>query len=197
MQARALDPSVEFEPQGVANVLWALAKMGTSVEPALLEAMLTRATAMDHFNLQERLNLLWALAVLGDCDRAAELLDSWSECLAEEPFSHVAQLPQIHQVLLTCELDGVDTPAVQAIREQLGAAALEAFRDAGSRPSRMQIRVAKSLRKAFPEADVDEEVVDERSGYDIDIVVRMHGERWAVEVDGPWHFVKGTVCLTH
>ena len=41
---------------------------------------------------------------------------------------------------------------------------------------------------------MDEEVVDERSGYDIDIVVRMHGERWAVEVDGPSHFVKGTVC---
>jgi len=61
-----------------------------------------------------------------------------------------------------------------------------AFRAAGAQPSRLQRDVAKAL--ASLGAPVQEEKVLEE-GYRLDLVVDWRGERLAVEVDGPSHFV--------
>jgi len=58
----------KFNPQNVANVLWALATMGERLDRGLLEAMQRRATATaGEFNPQEVANVLWALATMEDC----------------------------------------------------------------------------------------------------------------------------------
>ena len=64
----------------------------------------------------------------------------------------------------------------------------------------MQAGVAKQLRRLFPELKIEEEYEDARSGYSIDIRAERSGARkgtglgagrvWAVEVDGPSHFLK-------
>jgi hypothetical protein len=64
--ARAVATAGDFDPQGVANLLWALATMGSKPDARLLEAMQGRATATaDDFKPQEVANLLWALATMG------------------------------------------------------------------------------------------------------------------------------------
>jgi hypothetical protein len=62
--------------------------------------------------------------------------------------------------------------------------------------------VAKQLRRLFPELKVEEEFEDPKSGYSIDIRAERSGAGnasdggagggrvWAVEVDGPTHFLK-------
>ena len=66
----------------------------------------------------------------------------------------------------------------------------------------VQADVAKHLRRLFPELTVEEEYEDPKSGYSIDIRVERSGAinvsdgrsgagmEWAVEVDGPMHFLK-------
>ena len=66
----------------------------------------------------------------------------------------------------------------------------------------LQADVAKQLRRLFPELKVDEEYEDPKSGYSIDIRAERSeagnasdmgsgaGRVWAVEVDGPTHFLK-------
>ena len=66
----------------------------------------------------------------------------------------------------------------------------------------MQADVAKQLRRLFPTLKVEEEYEDPKSGYRIDTRaegsgawnasegVSGEGRVWAVEVDGPTHFLK-------
>ena len=66
----------------------------------------------------------------------------------------------------------------------------------------MQADVAKQLRRSFPELKVEEEYEDPQSGYSIDNRAERSGAGnasgrgvgagtvWAVEVDGPTHFLK-------
>ena len=66
----------------------------------------------------------------------------------------------------------------------------------------MQANVAKQLRRLFPELKIKEEYEDVRSGYRMDIRAERcgagnasdtgsgAGRVWAVEVDGPTHFLK-------
>jgi len=71
-----------------------------------------------------------------------------------------------------------------------GAAVLarcdSAFRSAEAQPSRLQSDVAKALA-SLGAAVQKEKVLNE--GYSLDLVVDWRGERLAVEVDGPSHFV--------
>ena len=66
----------------------------------------------------------------------------------------------------------------------------------------MQANVAKQLRRLFPELKIEEEYEDPKSGFSIDIWAESRWDRdesdtgegagrvWAVEVDGPTHFLK-------
>jgi hypothetical protein len=47
MQGRAMAVAGEFDPQAVANTVWALDTMGVTPEAGLLRAMQGRATAPD------------------------------------------------------------------------------------------------------------------------------------------------------
>jgi hypothetical protein len=66
LMAKATPVSQSFDPQAVANTVWALATMGVTPEAGLLRAMQGRATALaGEFNPQAVANTVWALATMG------------------------------------------------------------------------------------------------------------------------------------
>jgi nicotinamidase-related amidase len=66
LMAKATTVSQSFEPQHVANTVWALATMGVTPDAGLLRAMQVRATAVaGEFNPQNVANTLSALAKMG------------------------------------------------------------------------------------------------------------------------------------
>ena len=88
------------------------------------------------------------------------------------------------------------------MKEELGGAFRQAFGLLPPCPSRTQADVAKQLRKSLPELEFEQEFVDPTSGYSIDIWAERsgagsvlgkgsrEGKGWAVEVDGPTHFLQ-------
>ena len=67
LQRRAMATVVDFNPQEVSNVLWAMAKMGERVDRGLLEALQRRATvSAGEYKPQNVANVLWALATMGE-----------------------------------------------------------------------------------------------------------------------------------
>jgi hypothetical protein len=175
MQRRATATVGEFNPQGVANVLWALAVMGESYLDGTLDIFIDRSAA----------------GVLDVCHQ----LD-------------VEGKSQLHQWLLSCDLGliaGASLPSgVARVKEEMGEACLQAFLGQGTRYSRLQRDVAAALRRVVSEVEIEEEYRDARSGYSIDVLVRRGlaagstfgggsleepAGDWAVEVDGPFHFL--------
>jgi hypothetical protein len=63
---RATDISGNFNPQNVANLMWAVATLGLEPDAVLISNMCGRAaTISGDFNPQDVTNLMWALAKLG------------------------------------------------------------------------------------------------------------------------------------
>ncbi|KAJ1488555.1 hypothetical protein T484DRAFT_3613363 [Baffinella frigidus] len=212
MQQRAGATVEGFIPQNVANLLWALATMGEKVDRGLLEAMVVHAEATaGEFEPQNVANVLWALAVMDDVvDKdLAVRVDRLAPRILElrDQFTDVGK-PQLHQWLLSCELGlapGASLPkGVARVKQEMGEECLEAFSRRGTRESRLQRDVVASLRSAGLEVEIEEEYRDARSGYSIDVLVRRRSAAggtggakspdepaalWAVEVDGPSHFL--------
>ncbi|KAJ1488554.1 hypothetical protein T484DRAFT_1782771 [Baffinella frigidus] len=204
MQNRATANAGEFNPQAISNLLWALATMGAKADQGLLEAMQRRATAtVGEFNPQTVSNVLWALAVMGDSldGSLAVLVDLLAARILElrDQFTDVGKL-QLHQWLLSCELglaSGASLPkGVARVKQEMGAECLETFSLQATRESQLQQEVAAAVRSAGLEVEIEEEYRDARSGYSINVLVRRlsaagstGGAEWAVEVDGPFHFL--------
>jgi hypothetical protein len=201
MQRGATATAGEFKPQHIANMMWALATMGEKADRGVLEAIGVRAiVTVGEFNAQDVTNVLWALAVMG------EVVDGFPEALINLFAAYVLEFrnllefmekAQIHQWLLSCELDkvsGASIPSgVARVKQELGEECLQAFTGQATRESRLQRDVAAELRKVLSEVDMEEEYRDARSGYSIDMLVRRRSAagstEWAVEVDGPSHFL--------
>jgi len=213
MQGQATATAREFKPQNVANVLWALATMGEKADRKILEAMLNQATATaGEFNPQNVANVLWALAVMDDVSYqdTAVLIDRLAARILDlrDQFD-IQGITQLHQWLLSCELglaSGASLPeSVARMKQEMGEACLQAFSGRSTRDSQLQRDVAAALRSAVSEVEIEEEYRDARSGYSIDVVVRRRSAAgtsggakvleepaavWAVEVDGPSHFLE-------
>ena len=212
MQRRATATAGCFKPQEVSNVLWALATMGERADRALLEAVATHATAtVAVFHPQDVANLLWALTVMGEGVNGVlgVLIDRLAARVLELHDQLTVQCKsQLHQWLVSCELDlvsGTSLPSgVARVKQEMGEECLQAFSGQTTCDSRLQREVAAALRRAVPELEIGEEYSDARSGYSIDVLVRRRSAagsssgsespvkpfgEWAVEVDGPTHFL--------
>ena len=65
LERRAEAVSAQFNSQGVANTVWALATMGREPEERMMLALERRAEAVSgEFNAQEIANTIWALATM-------------------------------------------------------------------------------------------------------------------------------------
>jgi len=176
----------EFTPQGLANTGWAFATAGRPA-PALFEAIAEEASGrVREFTPQALANTAWAYAASDHLAAESSLFDQRfarrCDALAHE--FNTQGLCQLHQWRLWYECE-------RGCSNGLPGAALLARCDAAFRVSevtvsRFQRQVAETLVSLG--ASVQEEIVLEE-GYSLDLVVDWRGERLAVEVDGPWHFV--------
>ena len=147
---------------------------------------------------------MWALAVMGQCYSFAidKLVDRLCSIIRDEPL-HKKQLMQVHQYILSCQLDGDSTReslALQPLRDKICDEAAKAFAATPSVSSKMQDAVVRSLQATFPGVVTREEAVDGRSGYDLDALLDAAAvpglapaaatKQWVLEVDGPSHFLR-------
>jgi hypothetical protein len=155
--------------------------------------------------------VLWALTVMGeDRDGVMDvLIDCFSARVLElRDTLTVQDKRQLHQWLLSYGLDlmsGASLPSgVARVKQEMGEECSQAFSRDEGHPSQLQQEVATALRGYVPVLEIEEEYRDARSGYSIDVLVRRRSAAgsssgsespvkpyggWAVEVDGPTHFL--------
>ena len=178
----------DFNPQQLSNTAWAFAEAGHAPQ-ALFGAIAAEVVrrGLDGFNEQDLSTMAWAFAVV-DPPSADELFGTMifvTRCaLLEASVSHEV-LFQLHQWSLWREERGARWPGLpNSLREACRAA----FVADGETISQLQRDVVRGLRSyGF---QVKDEHRCKITGYTIDALVTLNnGERIAVEVDGPCHFV--------
>jgi hypothetical protein len=204
-----------FNAQDVANTLWAYATIGRAPGSVLMRELEGRAEAVaGTFKAQEVANSLWSacvFAILRAVEGESRLIHTLSQrlvSLGDAACFNTTELSQLHQYFLWCSME--PRFGVEAIKEMqsLKEACRSAFETSATSPSATQQQVSETLRHMG--LWVEDEVRCPKSGYSIDMHVvafhpqaaddsgrRMGGERssstgtWAVEFDGPSHFLTG------
>jgi hypothetical protein len=198
-----------FNAQDVANTLWAYATMGRAPGAGLMRVLEGRAEAWAGlFNAQDVANTLWAACVLSTFRSPEEQirlvltvvqrLVSLGNSLGKTVCLNTAQLCQLYQFFVWCTLE--PRLGVEAINDMqsLKETCRSAFEGTQTNPSAAQQRVSKTLRDMGLSVEVEARCP--KSGYSIDMLVHVHdsaqtgGERssgrtWALEFDGPSHFL--------
>ena len=158
----------------------------------LTAAMSGRAVAQCwEIKPQDVSNLMWALVVLGLEDQVNAFRVFMDHCNSFSFDDADLVLPQLHQVFLCMEL-GHFTCSVSSSTQctELAKRCRTAFERGQQSVSLLQQSVGRRLRGMG--LFFTEEVLEQRTGYSIDFEVRPGGScRWALEVDGPSHFVHG------
>ncbi|KAG1677590.1 hypothetical protein FOA52_014488 [Chlamydomonas sp. UWO 241] len=177
----------DFNPQNLANTVWALATLG-HYDGAFMAALLKAATPqLRTFNPQNVSNTLWALAVLGHIDDAfmAAPLQQAAGIVRD---LNAEQLFQLFQCILWLE----DQHSDVAVPAQLAAACKTAWMEerADARPSRTQLEVLAVVRQLPGCSGATSGQATDDGLFCIDIAVNLpDGSRLAVEVNGPTHFL--------
>jgi len=177
----------EFNPQALANMAWAFATTGHAA-PALFDAIAGEAAGrVREFKPQALANTAWAYAASDHLAVESSLFDERfarrCDALAHE-FNR-KDLCQLHQWRLWYASERACSVGVPG--DALMARCAVAFRATKAQPSHFQRQVAQMLVSLG--ASVQEEVML-GEGYSLDLVIDWRGERLAVEVDGPSHFVE-------
>ena len=194
-----------FDGQDVANTLWAYAVFGRKPGAKLSRVLEGQAEALaGTFNAQNVANTLWAACVFATF-RPVEEESRWMQTLSQRLLSigetgcfNSCELCQLHQFFLWFSLE--PRLGVEAINDMrsLKAACRSAFECREYVPSATQQQVSETLR--ILGLSVEDEARCPKSGYSIDMLVHdsaleIGGERsrwggpWAVEFDGPSHFL--------
>ena len=197
-----------FEPQDIANTLWALATAGVQMPASLVESLSKRAesTARD-FNPQAIANTLWASDV-GDAlsvdwilslPLVRHLLRLVLEGQSTLSYLNLMQLHQFFSsikcgIFCADELREIfDDDEIKVVVEQCRSTFIQQS-DAGSSVSRLQKDVAHTVRSVFgghPDVKVSEEqVLEHACGYSVDIQLIGWQQKVVLEVDGPSHFLR-------
>ena len=177
-----------FNPQDLSNTAWAFATAGHA-SPELFNVISAEALRrrLSGFDEQDLCNIAWAFAVFNpSC--ADELFGSTifvTRCARLDPSFSRPCLAQLHQWSIWCDEHGTTWPRLP---ESLQQACRDAFTAQEATLSQLQSDVVREIRSRG--ARVKEEHRCEASGYSIDALVTLNdGERVAVEVDGPSHFI--------
>ena len=209
LEGRAEAVAGTIHAQGVANTLWAYATLGRVPGKGLMRELEGRAEEVaETFNAQGVVNMLWAASVFSTLCASQEER-RWVQVVAQRLVSlskpecfKLDGLHQLHQFFVWCRLEekqGVgwcrqvlnDVPA-------LPDACREAFVRTEATASATQRQVSQTLVRMGLSVEVEARCPT--SGYSIDMLVHdsavaMGGERsngggkWAVEYDGPSHFL--------
>jgi len=179
--------------------------MGREPRAGLMRELEGRAEALaGTLKAQDVANMLWAACVFsflfdpGQGWRWVHTLGQRLVSLGEAASFNTAQLCQVHQFFVSCSVEPrLRMEAINDMRS-LKETCREAFVCAKAAPSGTQQQVSETLRHMG--MSVEDEVRCPKSGYSIDMMVHdsgrgMGGERnsstgtWAVEFDGPSHFL--------
>ena len=205
LEGRAETEAGTFNAQDVANTLWAYATMGREPGAGLMRGLEGQAEALvSTFNAQDVANTLWAVCViciLSASQQASSIVHVVAHRLVSPGLSaslNFANLSQLHQVFVWCRVEG--KLHVEALNDlpSLKDECRRVFLSSETDPSGTQNQVSKTLRDMG--LSVQDEFLCPMSGYSIDMLVRdpkltMGGESgssggvWAVEFDGPQHFL--------
>jgi hypothetical protein len=209
----------EFWPQSLSNIIWAYATAGQSHPLLFQKLAVVAISRRNEFNSQNIANLLWAYATVGIIDRhlitsfapAVKLVLSqcnsqnvaniaWAYAVANvndpslfnSDFMIALQakangfvpenLSQLHQWQLWQDeiKSGINLPP--ALCEKC----CQAFVSESYQSSNLQDDVISVLSSI---GLLPEEEVLTLSGYRLDAIVEVNGEKVGIEVDGPSHFI--------
>jgi hypothetical protein len=208
----------EYNAQDVANTLWAYATMGREPGERVMGMLEGRVgEVVREYNAQDVTNTLWAYATMErePGERVMGALEA--RAVLDSSSMGADHLKQLHQYMLTCRLSRCSRgrSTLSELDKLLGARCQEAFAAAAaaSAPSQSQREVAYVLRDCMGLRVKDEYCCPE-SGYSIDMLVEVESpsatsaetfgavQRWAVEFDGPSHFMAcasptGATLLKH
>jgi len=211
MMKQAVAVQGDFNPQEIANTLWAFATLGQQPSEMLLTGLTARAVKVQgDFNPQEIANTLWAACFL--CIHSPDVASHLTHALEPQITALVSlasldlqHQSQLHQFFVACEVDKAmraGIPAsILALKDTMGPVRHAAFEWQATQASASQQQVSKALRRM--RLSVEEEARCPRSGYSLDMLVHHtpalgqtdtgttvgRGEGWAVEFDGPSHFL--------
>lgn len=173
----------EFTSQGIVNFLWAFATNGQLDRILFLSFVPTLKAMLTGFNRQELANVAWIYAVANVSAPSLFHDDFIAAILKKEEDEFTLEaLVQLHQ----WQLWQIEIKSGIRLPDSLREKCYEAFLLRVPEPSRFQNDVATSLTSIGLHA---EEEVLTKSGYRIDMVVEVYGEKVAIEVDGPSHFI--------
>jgi hypothetical protein len=177
----AMNDFSSFLPQHFSNILWAFATAGKS-HPLLYNKLANHIVAMkdlSSFLPQELYNIAWSYAVANVNDPSLFNTNFVAALQAKADDFGLTQLYQWQ--LWQDELkSGINLPS--ALCEQCRKAFLSRLPE----PSRLQddvIYVLSSIGMS------PEEEILTHSGYRLDAIVKVNGEKVGIEVDGPSHFI--------
>jgi hypothetical protein len=200
LEGRAEAVADTFTAQGVANTLWAYATMGREPGEEMMRVLEGRAEAVaDTFTAQDVANALWAACVFSsfrarqEGSRLVHAVSRRLMSLDTPGCLNTAQLCQLHQFFVWCGVEA--RVGVEAINDlqSFKETCREAFEGTKTAPSATQQQVSETLCQMG--LSVENEVRCPESGYSIDMLVGVGGESsssastWAVEFDGPDHFL--------
>jgi hypothetical protein len=198
LEERVEDLAHTFNAQGVSNTLWAYATMGRDPGKGMMRALEGRAEALaGTFEAQNAAKSLWAECVFSTFrapEEGSRLVHSLAQlvmALGKAACFNIAELSQVHQYFVWCSVE--PRLGVEAINDMwsLKEKCREEFVCDMQQPSEAQRQVSETLRHLG--LSVEDEVRCPKSGYSIDILVHERSSSagtWAVEFDGPSHFLK-------
>jgi hypothetical protein len=190
----AISRHKEYNSQSIANLLWAYATVGlidqhlfTSFAPAF-KSVLSQCSS------QDVANIAWAYAVANVNDPVLLNTDFVAALQAKANDFGMEECRQLHQwQLWQVELkSGINLPP--ALREDCR----QAFVSQSYQLSRLQDDVV-SVLSSIGLRSKEEELTS--SGYRLDALVEVNGEKVGIEVDEPYHFMNqeltGSTLLKH
>ena len=194
--AKSAMERTDFSPQGISNLLWSLSTAAHFDEDLLLHMAIQAKNSLDGFNSQALSNIAWAYAV-ANIDAACLFHDGGflNKCVDKIDQFDVEGLAQLHQWnIWQKHLNSINV-LPESVSERCHNAL--AYRS-DQHKSRLQIDVVAELTAMSLSP---EEEVKLPSGYSLDAMIDINGNKIGVEVDGPSHYIgqqpNGGTILKH
>jgi hypothetical protein len=188
-----------FSPQALSNTVWAFATLN-ECRPDLFKkiaSVIIERDVLKLFNSQELANIAWSYAV-ANVDTPSLFNQSFRRRIIDVHLDWInADMCQLHQWYFWQTELGQPEPD-SWVSKKLRQRLRNAFSDADVNPSALQRDVFSELVSIGLDP-VEEYIAD--SGYSLDALVEINGDKIGIEVDGPFHFIdrrrNGSTVLKH
>ena len=183
-----------FKPQGLANIIWAIATLNYFDGSSFIKLLLREAESkLSAFTPQGLSKTAWALAVLDHSDAQLFLTSFLPLAYKMAGRMEIEGKTQSLQYLLFMEDGGhvtaeikLDPQYVKFMRMCQEAHETQRITD---QASWTQLEISEAVRRLPGCSDSVSEYLTEDGFFRIDIALKLNGQKLAIEVDGPYHFL--------